>query len=121
MQPPAAGLFDQSESSKIVLGPAGIMDHPVERPNGEGVILAGIGNGNGPSVGVLEAVVAPLGSRLGEAVIQKRVNQEAGVHAPGDPHTVTTTAGDSTSSSAASGGMDFPSSSISSTMSLTAS
>ena len=97
------------------------MDHPAERPNGEGVILAGIGNGYAPSIGVLEAMVAPLGSRLGEAVIQKRANQGAGIHTPGDSHTVTTTAGDSTSSSAASGGMGFPSSSISSTMSFTAS
>jgi hypothetical protein len=77
--------------------------------------------GHAATVGMLVAVMASYDTGLGEALFFERADERPGVQPARCFHTVTSTAGDSSSITAELGGTGFPSSRISSRMSFTAS
>src|SRR3989442_11620800 len=113
-------LFDQFESPKIVFGPVGCVEHAGKRLDDEGIRCVMVGDGDGAVVLVFVAAVASFSAGEIESISFERFDEFAGGDSARD-QTVTSTAGDSTSRIAALGGIGFPSSRISSRMSLIAS
>ena len=101
-------LFNKVEPSKIVFSPASSVEHPGKRLDNEGIGSVMGGNGDVASIGMFVAVMASFDAGLGEAVVFESADKRFRIHAAGNFQTVTSTAGDSTSRIAASGGDGFP-------------